>query len=235
LAIFTSVSLHSQTQARPQFEVASVKPFNPDQLNAPSGGKSGHGRLTMSNVTLKRCIMGAYGVGPTQIQGGPSWLDSDRYEIVAKAGQAVGDAVLMEMLQSLLADRFKLSIRRETKLIDAFVLDVARNGPKLERAEDGESASSNARGLIDAKVMTMDRFAEVLSRQMDRPVVNHTGLRGVFNLKLEWAPEASAPDPADTRTSIFTAIQDQIGLRLRAQKTSLEVLMIEHAEKPSEN
>jgi uncharacterized protein (TIGR03435 family) len=236
LTILISVSLHSQTQATPQFEVASVKPFNPDQSNAPSGGKSGHGRLTMSNVTLKRCIMGAYGVGPSQIQGGPSWLDSDRYEIVAKSEQPDdGDAVLMTMLQSLLAERFKLTIHRESKLIDAFVLEVAKNGPKLERADAGESATSNARGLIDAKVMTMDRFAEVLSRQMDRPVVNHTRLEGIFNLKLEWAPETSAPDPADTRTSIFSAIQDQIGLRLRAQKTSIEVLMIEHAEKPSAN
>jgi uncharacterized protein (TIGR03435 family) len=237
VAVCVSGAVHAQ-----QFEVASVKPYSAGQANGSSGGKSGNGRLTMSNVTLKRCIMGAYGVGPNQILGGPAWLDSDRYEIVAKAEQPVGDAVLMKMLQGLLAEQFKLAIHRETKTIPAFVLEVAKNGPKLERAQDGESTTNNGRGLIDAKIITMSRFAEVLSRQMDLPVVNHTGLQGIFNLKLQWTPEsANSGKPGtdgaamDTWPSILTAIQEQLGLLLRSQKSPVEVLVIDHAEKPSEN
>jgi uncharacterized protein (TIGR03435 family) len=197
----------------------------------------------MSNVTLKRCIMGAFGIGPNQILGGPGWLDSDRYEIVAKAERPVDDdGVLMAMLQTLLAERFKLAFHRETRTVPAFLLEVAKNGPKLERAEDEESTTHNGRGLIDAKVITMDRFAEVLSRQMDRPVVNHTGLEGSFNLKLEWTPETVKPVTSGTDgaaiesgLSIFTAIQQQLGLRLRSQKAPVEVVVIDHVERPSEN
>jgi uncharacterized protein (TIGR03435 family) len=121
------------------------------------------------------------------------------------------------------------------------VLEVAKNGPKLEKAEGGESTTNSGRGLLDARNTTMDRFAEVLSRQMDLPVVNRTGLEGVFNLKLEWTPESAkqikpgADGAAMEGPSIFTAIQQQLGLRLRSQKTPVEILVIDHAEKPSEN
>jgi len=183
----------------------------------------------MNNVTLKRCILGAFGMGPNQILGGPDWLDADRFQIVAKAEQPVGDGVLMAMLQTLLAERFKLAIHRETRTVQAFVLEVAKNGPKLAKAGDGEATTRNGHGLIDAGTITMDRFAQVLARQMDLPVVNHTGLEGIFNLKLEWSPEMEGG------LSIFTAIQEQLGLRLRSQKTPVEVLVIDHAEKPSGN
>jgi uncharacterized protein (TIGR03435 family) len=240
LALLACRAVHGQPAV--QFEVASIKPSSADGSNVSSGGKSGQGRLTMSNVTLKRCIMGAYGVGPNQIMGGPKWLDSDRYEIVAKAEEPVGDATLMTMLQALLAERFKLAIHREARTIEAFVLEVAKNGPKLAKAEQEESSTQNSRGLIDARKITMDRFAEVLSRQMDLPVVNRTGLEGSFNLKLEWTPESRRPfkpgasDAAiDSGPSIFTAIQEGLGLHLRSQKTPVDVLVVDHAEKPSEN
>ncbi|MFY9726245.1 MAG: TIGR03435 family protein [Bryobacteraceae bacterium] len=243
LALFASWAVYGQSPAAARFEVASVKPSNLDQFAGSSGLRTGHGRLTASNVTLKRCIMGAYGVGPNQISGGPAWLDSDRYEIVAKAEQPVDDdAALMAMLQSLLSERFKLAFHRATRTVEAFVLEVAKNGPKLEKAEDRGSSTNSSRGLIDAKTITMDRFAEVLSRQMDLPVLNHTGLAGSFDLKLEWTPESRAParpgaDDAmlETGVSIFTAIQQQLGLRLRAKKTPVEVIVIDHAERPSEN
>jgi uncharacterized protein (TIGR03435 family) len=238
LAVCVLAVAYGQPAVTQRFEVASVRPINTDQLNGSSGGKSSRGRLTMSNVTLKRCIMGAYGVGPNQIFGGPEWLDSDHFEIVAKAEEPVGDGILMAMLQTLLAERFKLSIHRETKTIQALVLELSKNGPKLEKAEDGESTTNSGRGLVNARNTTMDRFAEVLSRQMDLPVVNRTGLEGVFNLKLEWTPESAKPikdGAAMEGPSIFTAIQQQLGLRLRSQKAPVEILAIDHAEKPSEN
>jgi uncharacterized protein (TIGR03435 family) len=231
--------IHGQTAAAPRFEVASIRPANP----APgfsSGIKTGHGRLTADNVTLKRCIIGAYGVGPNQVVGGPDWLDTDRFEIAAKADQPVGDHALMAMLQSLLAERFKLALHRETRQIHAYVVEVAKSGPKLEKGDGKGSTTQNGRGLIDAANISMDAFAQVLSRQMDLPVVNHTNLEGVFNLKLQWTPESvqlskAAAGGTAEGPSIFTAIQEQLGLRLRAEKAPVEVLVIDHAERPGGN
>jgi uncharacterized protein (TIGR03435 family) len=232
-------AMHAQPAPALRFAVASIKPTPADRYNEGSGIPTGHGRLTGNHVTLRRCIQGAYAVGPNQIVGGPPWVDSDRFEIDAKADLPVGDSMLMVMLRSLLADRFKLAMHRETRAIEALVLEVARNGPKLEKAADGASETDSGHGRIDAKVITMNRFAEVLSRQTDLPVVNRTGLEGAFNLKLEWSPEADkavkpGQAPPDNGPSLFTALQG-LGLRLQARKTPLDVLVIDHAERPSEN
>ena len=231
-------AMYGQAAVGPQFEVASIKPSSPDP--GSSGMKTGNGRLTASKVTLKRCIMGAYGLGPNQISGGPEWLDADRFDITAKAEQPVGDQLLMTMLQSLLAERFHLVLHRDTKQIQAYVLGVGKNGPKLEKGDGQDSKTDNGRGDLVVTNATMDRFAEILSRQMDLPVVNQTGLEGVFSMKLKWTPEnarpaASADASATEGPSIFTAIQEQLGLRLHAQKVPIEVLVIDHAEKPSAN
>jgi uncharacterized protein (TIGR03435 family) len=244
-AVFVCVSaaLQCQPVPPPRFEVASIKPSNA-ATGSSSGIKTGHGQLDGRNVTLKRCLMGAYGVGPSQIYGGPAWLDSDRFEIAAKTDQpADDDAILMRMLQSLLAERFQLALHRETRPLPAFVLEVSRNGPKLEKSPGGESATnssnSNTGGAIDARNTSMDLFATVLARQVERPVVNRTGLDGVFNFKLQWTPEHATTRPGDAaaaeQPSLFTAIQEQLGLRLRAERAPVEVLVIDHVEKPSEN
>jgi uncharacterized protein (TIGR03435 family) len=167
------VAVYGQSAAA-RFEVASVRPSHADPSSS-SGIKTGHGRLDAKNVTLKRSIIGAYGVGPNQIFGGPDWLNVDRFEIVG---------VFMGMLQTLLAERFKLAIHRETRTIPALVLEVAKTGTKLEKAEGGEHTTNNSPGRIDAQHTTMDYFAGLLARQMDLPVVDHTGLEGTFNLKL---------------------------------------------------
>jgi uncharacterized protein (TIGR03435 family) len=229
-----------ETTSQPYFEVASIRPSNADPTT--SGIETGHGRIEARNVTLKRCIMGAYGVGPHQVLGGPDWLESDRFQISAKAGQPIDDdAVLMTMLRGLLAERFKLALHREIKTIPAFVLEVAKNGPKLERAEAGEArtnTSGNKTGVvIDAHHATIDSFAKILARRMDLPVVNQTGLEGFYDLKLQWTPDgAHSPDGGGTDApSIFTAIQEQLGLRLRAEKAPVEILVIDHVDKPSDN
>jgi uncharacterized protein (TIGR03435 family) len=236
LALCVLPSIYGQPVAAQRFEVASVKPSNTDP-RSPSGINAGHGRLNAGNVTVKRCIMGAYGVGPSRIFGGPDWLDSTRFDIIAKAEAPVGEHILMTMLQGLLADRFKLTLHRETRSVQAYILEVAKNGPKLAKG-DGEGSSTNSAGTsIGAKNTTMDHFAEVLSRQMDFPVVNKTGLEGVFNLQVRWTREGARADDtsAEGSPSIFTAIQEQLGLRLRSQKTPVEILVIDHVEKPSEN
>jgi uncharacterized protein (TIGR03435 family) len=215
-----------------QFEVASIKPSNAPP--GSSGFDSRHGRMVGTNVTLKRSIMGAYAIGPNQIVGGPDWLDSDRFDISAKAGKDAGDHEMMVMLQALLAERFHLASHRETRPIQCYVIEVAKGGPKLEKSTGEGTSAGSSRGGVTARATSMDRFAEVLARQMDLPVVNQTGLEGKFNFKLEWTPE-SARQEANAGPSIFTAIQEQLGLRLRAQKAPVEVLVIDRAERPTEN
>lgn len=191
-----------------RFDVASIRPGRPDQ---PKGGvTTGKGKLLVENETLKRCLMGAFSLGPNQIVGGPSWLETETFNITAKAEEPVDDdAVILAMLQ-------------------AYVLGVAKKGPKLEKSSGGEYVTLWGRGRISAKASTMSHFAEVLSRQMDFPVVNETGIEGLFDLKIEWTN-------ADAGPSIFTAIQEQLGLRLTSRKTAVDVLVIDHVEKPSEN
>jgi uncharacterized protein (TIGR03435 family) len=240
LAVCVSGVVYGQSTVGQRFEVASVKVSNVDP-NSSSGIGTGRGRLNANNVTLKRCIMGAYGVGPLQISGGPDWIDSDRFEISAKADQPIDDdAVLMVMLQGLLAERFKLVVHHETRTVSALVLKVAKNGPKLEKAGPGESvnntSTSNTGVVIDVRNTDMDQFAKILSRKMDLPVVNDTALKGIFNFTLRWTPESRPVNGGVVDgPSVFTAIQEQLGLRLRSQKRPVEILVIDHAEKPSEN
>jgi uncharacterized protein (TIGR03435 family) len=244
LAVSMAGTLSAQPAAPPRFEVASIKPTPLDQYNGPSGIPTGHGRLRGMRVTLQRCIMGAYGIGPNQISGGPPWLGVDRFEIDAKtSGPLDDDALFMNMLQTLLADRFQLQFHRETRIMEALVLEVAKGGPKLEKAKgpESESSTSSRHGSIDAKATTMAHLAEVLARGMDVPVVDGTGLSGAFDLKLTWSPEADRPvkpgevTPPDTGPSLFTAVQQQLGLRLQRRKMPIEVFVIDRAEKPSEN
>ena len=219
-----------------KFDVASVRPSKADST-ASSGIYSGHGRIDARNVTLRRCILGAYGVGPHQIAGGPDWVDTDRFEIQAKSEQPINDDdVLMVMLRDVLADRFKLVVHRETRNIPALVIEVVKKGPKLEKSEGGEAStnsSSNQHGSsLDARNTDMDSFARILSRSMELPVINRTGLEGVFNIKLQWSREGVRQADGPT---IFTAIQEQLGLRLRSEKAPVEMIVVDHAERPSEN
>jgi uncharacterized protein (TIGR03435 family) len=231
LAIGFVLSLCAFAQ-QAQFEVASIKPSNAPP--GSSGFDSRHGRLVGTNVTLKRSIMGAYAIGPNQIVGGPDWLDSDRFDINAKAGKDAGDREMMVMLQALLAERFHLESHRETRPVQCYVIEVAKGGPKLEKSTGESSSAGSGRGRVTGRATGMDRFAQVLAREMDLPVVNQTGLEGKFNFKLEWTPEIARQE-ANAGPSIFTAIQEQLGLRLRAQKVPIEVLVIDRAEKPTEN
>lgn len=240
LLLSVSWTACAQSTPPPRFDVASIKPTPLDQYDGSSGIPTGHGRLTGNHVTLKRCIVGAYAIGPGQITGGPPWLDTDRFEISAKAEGPAGDDDLMLMLRTLLADRFKLALHRETHMQDALVLETAKGGPKLEKADAGNSVTNGSHGGIDAKASSMSQLANLLSRATGSPVVDRTGLDGVFNFKLSWSPDSDKPVkpgeiPGDTGPSLYTAIQQQLGLRLQARKVPVEVLVIDHAEKPSEN
>jgi uncharacterized protein (TIGR03435 family) len=180
-----------------------------------------------------------------QISAGPSWMDSDsdRFDIVANApGESAptGDDV-RRMLQSLLADRFQLKLHRETQERPVYALVVAKNGPKLKESGPDKEFSTTVRGSQTAQLTmtkaTMEQLAIQLSGSgLDRPVLDKTGLAGHYDIALNWIPEYAGPPASDSNSvNVFTAVQEQLGLRLEPQKAPVEILVIDHAEKPSEN
>jgi uncharacterized protein (TIGR03435 family) len=216
---------------RPAFEVASVKPHLPDPGPFRSSSSIETGGIHFTNVTLQSCIGRAYGVPSNRLSGGPDWLTEERYDIVAKAEAAAPKARLMVMLQTLLENRFQLRLHREAKELPIYALVAAKNGPKIRPGkQDGETEMGGATHLIDSRGMTMTALAGVLprlSQDVDRPVFDMTGLTGVFDIIFDV--------DADSGQSIFTALQEQLGLKLEARKAPVEILIIDHATKPSNN
>lgn len=203
------------------------------------------GGLTATNATLKFLITFAYDVRDHQISAGPSWFDTERYDIVAK-GPIDHPTVAQnrQMLQTLLADRFQLRLLRETKELPEYALVVEKNGPKLHQPEGAGNGMRIGRGRITTQAISMDHFAGNLGKLLGRTVVDKTGLQGNFAFTLEWTPDASQPMgvlgpspavPDDSGPSIFTALQEQLGLKLEPQKGPVEIFVIDHVEKPSEN
>ena len=228
-----------QLAAAPQFDVTSVKPSHSDGWQ---GIDTMPGRIRAGSITLTRCIREAYSVGPHQVIGGPDWIATDRWEIVARADHAVDDDdILMQMLRELLVDRFRLALHRETRMLPAYVLEVEKRGPRMQKAEAGDSDTEmhGGRGgpaTLEARKTDMNRLAELLDWRLDRPVVNRTGLNGGFNFTLHWAPDnLRNPDDDADDVSIFTAVGEQLGLRLRTARAPVEVLVIDRAERPSAN
>jgi uncharacterized protein (TIGR03435 family) len=230
-----ALAAHAQTGG-PTFEAASVKPASAEEIAAGAAGiPTRHGRVTGINVTLKRCIVGAYHIGPGQVVGGPSWIDSDRFHIEAKAeADITDDAVMDAMLRNLLAERLHLVVHRETREMRALVLGVAKRGAKLQEGELNDAVTNAGHGRITLKNSTLEALAERLSRATDWPVLNETGMEGVFNLKLEWTPDGDRPNP-DGPPDLMTAMREQLGLTLKSKKAPVNVLVVDHAEKPGEN
>ncbi|MGB6943658.1 MAG: TIGR03435 family protein [Bryobacteraceae bacterium] len=246
--------------SRPAFEVASIRPADPSgrgQFQLLPGGT-----VIMRAVTLRLLIQQSYDVRDFQISGGPAWMGSERYDITAKPGNT-GDqraSSLDQMrlrLQALLADRFQLKLHRETKELPVFALVVARDGPKLKErpANSGEQGHlRRGRGQLIGQQASMHLLVLTLSRQLGRPVLDQTGLQGSYDFELNWTPDTPAgpavrqepggnpgpgpdqsPTPDQNGPAIFTALQEQLGLKLESTKGPVEVLVIDAAEKASEN
>jgi uncharacterized protein (TIGR03435 family) len=239
--------------AQTGFEVVSIKPSDPLSNNMHMGVGPGGG-FEASGVTLRTLIQQAYNVRNFQILGGPGWIDTDKYDIITK-DEAKGpseadlgkmtDAArdefrlrLLGKLQALLAERFQLKVHRETKELPVYELTVARGGPRLEAAGDdgGGSGLSSRRGddgksQITGKHFVIANLAMFLSSQVGRTVIDKTGLSGKYNFQLNYAPDMgdiSGP-------SLFTALQEQLGLKLDSQKGPVEVVVIDSVEKASAN
>jgi uncharacterized protein (TIGR03435 family) len=227
------------------FEVASVK-LNEAPRTMPGISTSGP-RLNADAANMRRLIMYAYGMMNYQISGTAPVLTqaTPRYDIVAKAE---GDAAptrseYRQMLQLLLADRFKLKVHREMREMPVYVLVVGKNGPKFKESAPDASpgthyGASDRNYQVTIPKATMDDVLTALDNSLiDRPVVDKTGLTGTYDIKMTYAPDIRAnretPDPTDI--SIFAAVEQQLGLKLESQKAMVEILVVDHVEQPSAN
>jgi uncharacterized protein (TIGR03435 family) len=228
-------------QARPQFEVVSIKP----NRSADSGGgmRPVAGGFSARNMSLNMLIQAAYNLKPWQISGGPGWVATDRYDIEAKTEGNPDFQEKLELCRPLLADRFQLTFHRETRQMPGYSLTVAKNGPKLRATAAGVAGYIRpGRGLIEGKGVNMRMLADFLGGSLGESITDKTGAAGGFDIRLEWTPTEGELDykydgrPGDLNgSSIFTAIQEQLGLKLEAGKWPVEVFVIDHVEKGSEN
>lgn len=231
--LFTTLFLQAAS-----FEVATIKPAGPDEAGY-SGEDGRDGLLKMWNVSLKRCIGYAYRIPEGQILGGPGWIDQLTYDILAKVDRPAGESELLAMLPSLLADRFKLRFHRETRTVPGYTLTVAKGGIKATPADPTRHSFGNGgRGFIDAGASGLGALTIRLSALLGKPVIDMTGDKRRFDFHLKWTPDDAQPG-ADSATpdrpSLFTALQEQLGLKLESGKVQADVLIVDRAELPTEN
>lgn len=254
--------LHPTANSHPAFEVATIKPNRDDSEPGMRMGLS-PSNFTATHASVADLIEFAYNVNSKdQVQAEPDWISSPRFDIQAKASDAAIAEVqrlptmqqitqVRLMLQSLLADRFQLKVHFTTKEIPAYALVVARGGPKFKAVETdpfpppqtgphpamhGPRFGRTGPNQYTATEWDMRSFAGFLSNFDEvghRVVVDETGLNGRYNFVLN--DISPGPAPAESATSIFTALQEQLGLKLEERKSSVEVLVIDHVERPSEN
>lgn len=259
LASVLSAQVVKSDGPKPQFEVATVRPNNSGESGASLGPRPG-GRLNGTNQTARNLIRNAFNVQPYQLFGGPDWMDSDRFDIVAKAADADVDEKgmmpylqFMLRLQALLEDRFKMVTHWENRELPVYALVLVADGklgPNLkvhggdcDRARSGESPKPGSAlncgtrmnatptgAKVTGSGIRMETFARNLAGATGRYVVDKTGLSGSYDLDLEFIPEQSADT---TGPSLFTAMQEQLGLKLDSQRAPVEVLVIDRLERPT--
>ena len=251
LAALAAVSLqhgHCQDLAKPlAFEVASITPCPPGtpappmEHNGTAEFTSPGGRFRASATSVKFLLEWAYGIQPSQHSDGPSWIGTDRYDIVAKAEGNPTDAQMKLMVQTLLADRFKLKLHHETRELSAYVISVGKTAPKLFPPKDDETHAMrfttqmgpNQKPVsyrVIATRYTIRQLTDAFARQMEAIIVNQTGLDGEFDFTLDLTPDAERPNPVDP-TILMTAMREQLGLTLKSQKVPVDFLVIDSAEK----
>jgi uncharacterized protein (TIGR03435 family) len=239
--------------ADPGFEVATIKPSKPDAVGKVYTLSPGAREIITRNTTLNDLLTFAYQIHPSQITGGPAWLGTDHYDVTGKPDVEgmPNTKQYRAMLQKLLADRFKLTFHHDKKELTVYTLAVGKTGSKLTRAAGNPSGLPGLffRGLGRLAVTnaTMQDFVELMQGSvMDRPVVDQTGLAGRWDFQLNWTPDETqfggrggqAPPQADTAEvppDLFTALQQQLGLKMESAKAPIDVLVIDKVEKPSEN
>jgi bla regulator protein BlaR1 len=241
------------------FEVASVKPANPaaDERSLRTDNVGG---LNATNVPIRALITMAYGIRDSQLTGGPAWVGTACYDVMAKPGKMEGapesvgpgsitdeqpkvrDDLLKERVRNLLTERFGLQVRKEMREEQVYTLTVTKSGPKVtpNTTPGARQGLTMNPGRAQGFAAPMSLLAEDLADTLGRPVIDKTGLTGKYDWKLEWSPEATtggteAPLQVNAGPTIFTAMQDQLGLKLESSKGPVEVYVIDHIDRPSEN
>jgi uncharacterized protein (TIGR03435 family) len=256
MAISAGAMLAQSPAPRPKFdafEVATVKPVDSDPKSGRFITMQGSNRFVEKDYTLKLLIAAAYDLNPRTISGGPAWIETDHYDILAVTpGDIRPDHdEQMTMLRSLLADRFKLTFHREPKVFSIYQLELAKSGPKLKEStahpDDpvvvGPGVVYPQRIVLPGRNATMGNLVSLLQRAiLDRPVVDKTGLSGRYDFDLEWAPDETQfggdippATAAATSPPLFEAIQQELGLKLEATKGPVDALVVDRAERPAAN
>jgi uncharacterized protein (TIGR03435 family) len=273
LTILVAISapiLHAQQAAPPAaapanvptFDVISVKPNHSD-FHGISLGYTPDG-IHATNIPILFLIKEAFALNDDQLFGIPDWVHSEKYDIDAKV--AAADVPTMhnlthdqrrQMILQILADRFKLTYHRETRMLPEYSLVIAKGGSKLQEFKPGDDASGQLKhagqmkmsnGVISASGVPLEPLARLLSDRVGRPVVDKTGLTGNYDFTLQWAddhhdgpahgPDAAAPSSELSEIagpSIFTAVEEQLGLKLQSEKGPVQVLILDHIEAPTQN
>jgi uncharacterized protein (TIGR03435 family) len=242
--------LSSPNGSGPEFEVATVKPSDPAKCCSRGWSSDGR-RFALINMNLKYAIQWAWNLQAKQVAGGPLWIDDTRFDI---SGEIGGDGIPTYhewkiAMQKLLTDRFQLQLHHEKREMPAFALAIAKGGPKLTPG-DGNVKAHQGMGFVGPPGQTMhgngvnasiaDFVGELQRIVMDRPIVDETGLTGVYDIKIAFTRE----EPGDLGTTqladtaapnLLDALQQQLGLKLERKKTTVDVIVIDHAEPPSPN
>jgi uncharacterized protein (TIGR03435 family) len=254
IAIGFSLCVVAQTPQAPRpkfdtFEVATVKPVDPDAKAGRMFRMDGTHRWVATNFTLEALIALAYDMNPRTISGGPGWIDSQHFDIEAVTPGDVKPTRLeqMQMLRALLVERFRLKFHRQDKEFAIYALSVAKGGPKLKAAEKPDDQPQifgvvyKDRIEVPAKSVTMEDFVAMLQRAtLDKPTVNRTGLAGKYDFNLVFAQDETqyggqvGVAPEDTQSPpLFTAVQQQLGLKLEATRGKVAAMIVDGATKPS--
>jgi uncharacterized protein (TIGR03435 family) len=222
---------------QPAFELASVRPARPGRSGGPPHFAITPGRLTFQNTSLRRIVEVAYGVEDYRLQG-PDWIESERYDIVAKAPASVRlQAEMMIRLKALLSERFQLQVHHESKELEVYALIVSKQGMKLQAAKPSEAVGKGREdeGHIHFESLSMRQLAAILSTLLKQPVVDQTNVEGNYAVWLDWSPghaDASAGAPAPG-AALFVALNEQLGLGLQMRKAPQDVLVIDRVERPA--
>lgn len=246
IACAATLAASAQTTTAPQsFDVASIKV---SQIGKAGGEGSRRentqispGSVNMRNVSLKTAIRWAWHIGDYQVSG-PEWLANERYDIMAKAAGPAPDAELRIMMQSLLADRFKLAVHHQTKEMSAYALVVGKNGPKFQESHaEGESSVVPDQKTMKLVVQRtpMAQLVDGLSNVLRAPVVDLTELKGRYDVTVDLAKyilDRNSTEPPDPVSILTRGLQEELGLKLEPRKLAVDLVVVDHAEKiPAEN
>jgi uncharacterized protein (TIGR03435 family) len=246
----------------PTFDVISVKPNHSD-FHGISLGYTPDG-IRATNIPILFLLKESFGLNDDQMFGIPDWIHTEKYDVDAKVGAAEVPTMRnltrdqrRQMLLQILDDRFKLTYHRETRILPEYTLVIAKGGPRLEEFKPGNDSSGQPKrggqmkmsnGIVTAEGVPIEPLSRLLADRVGRPIIDKTGLTGNYSFKLQWAddghdghdgpprgPDANAAAVESAGPSIFTALEEQLGLKLVSEKGPVQVLIVDHIEQPAAN